>query len=137
MQVMGDTATLSGNYRIEVSGWGLDDAFFVEKTELLWTEGGEKKLLLHHALPDGAVIFVRLIAPESSYGSVPVAYHVKSVQPMNTAGLCEMRLLRLQPQSKARSRSEVASPSAQFSSKPCEPKESSIHLELEEVLHEA
>ncbi len=74
---MPDAATLSGNYRIEVSGWGLNDAFFVEKTDLHWTECGEKKLLLRHALPDGAVIFVRLIAPETSFGSVPVAYQVE------------------------------------------------------------
>ena len=54
---MVDTANLSGNYRIEVSGWGLNDAFFVEKTELQWTEGADKKLLLRHAVSEGAVIF--------------------------------------------------------------------------------
>jgi hypothetical protein len=135
---MGDSANLSGNYRIEVSGWGLNDAFFVEKTDLLWTEDGEKKLLLRHALPESAVIFVRLIAPETSFGSVPVAYQVGSVQPMNSVGLCEMRLLRLHPRSKGRTRSEIASPSANSSSNVYEPKESSTtHSELEEVLHEA
>jgi len=134
---MSDTATLSGNYRIEVSGWGLNDAFFVEKTDLHWTEGGERKLMLHHALPEGAIIFARLIAPETSHGSVPVAYQVESVQPMNSSGLCEMRLLRLQPRSKAHIWDQIASPSAKYSSKGAEPKESSIQTELEEVLHEA
>ncbi len=134
---MADAATLSGNYRIEVSGWGLNDVFFVEKTELVWTEGGEKKLLLRHALPDGAVIFVRLIAPETSLGSVPVAYQAECVQPMNSTGFCEVRLLRLHPRSKAHTRSGIASQSAKHSSKACGPKESSMHSELEEVLHEA
>ena len=134
---MGDPATLSGNYQIEVSGWGLNDAFFVEKTDLLWAEGGEKKLLLHRALADGTIIFVRLLAPETPFGSVPVAYQVQGVHPMNSSGLCEMRLLQLHPRSRAHTRSEVASQSADCSSKACEPKERSIQSELEEVLREA
>src|SRR5260370_31892269 len=105
---MADADILSGNYRIEVSGWDLNDAFFVEKTELHWTEGGEKKLLLHHALLDGAVIFVRLIAPETSFDSIPLAYQVACVQPMNSNGFCEMRLLRLLPRSKQHIRSGIA-----------------------------
>jgi hypothetical protein len=134
---MVDTANLSGNYRIEVSGWGLNDAFFVEKTELQWTEGADKKLLLRHAVPEGAVIFVRLMAPENSFGSVPVAYQVESVQPTNPFGLCEMSLLRLHPRSRAHSGRQIASSSGECSSKTHEPKESSPQPELEEVLYEA
>src|ERR1700686_2643460 len=113
---MVDTANLSGNYRIEVSGWGLNDSFFVEKTELQWNEGADKKLLLRHAVPEGAVIFIRLMAPENSFGSVPVAYQVESVQPMNSIGLCEMRLLRLHPRSRTDFGKEIASPSLDCSS---------------------
>ena len=131
---MGDAATLAGNYRIEVSGWGLNDAFFVEKTDLHWTERGERKLMLHHALPEGAVIFARLIAPETSYGSVPVAYQVEGVQPMNSNGLCEMRL---HPRSKAHTWDRIASLSAEYSSNRHEKRRSSIEPEVEEVLHEA
>ena len=134
---MDGTATPQGNYRIEVSGWGLNDVFFVEKTDLLWSEGGEKRLLLHHALYEGAVIFVRLMAPETSGGLVPVAYQVENVKPMNSTGLCEMRLLQVHPRSKAHTRTHFASLSAEYSSKTEEPMESSIELELEEVLHEA
>ncbi len=134
---MGDAATSQGNYRVEVSGWGLHDVFFVEKTALLWSDGGEKRLLLRHALSDGAVIFVRLMAPETSYGSVPVAYRVEHVQPMNSIGLCEMRLVQVHPRSKAHKRSSFASLSAECSSKSNEPMECSTQLELEEVLHEA
>jgi hypothetical protein len=134
---MSDTAKSQGNYRIEVSGWGLKDVFFVEKADLLWCDDGEKRLLLHHALSEGAIIFVRLMTPETSYGSVPVAYQVENVKPMNSTGLCEMRLLQVHPRSKAHARSNFASLSAEYSSKPEEPMESSIELELEEVLHEA
>jgi hypothetical protein len=134
---MADTAKLSANYRMEVSGWGLNDAFFVEKTELQWTEGGEKKLLLRHAVPKGGVIFVRLMAQENSFGSVPVAYLVESVQPMNSFGFCEMTLSRLNPRSRADVRKGFASSSPQSSSKTYEPKESSSQPELEEVLYEA
>ena len=134
---MVNTVKLSANYRMEVSGWGLNDAFFVEKTELQWTEDGDKKLLLRHAVPEGGVIFVRLIAPENSFGSVPVAYRVQIVQPMNSFGLCEMTLSRLNPRSRADVRRGFASSSPRSSSKTYEPKESSSQPELEEVLYEA
>jgi hypothetical protein len=134
---MDDTTGFSGNYRIEISGWGLNNLFFVEKTALTWTEGEEKKLHLHHALPDGAIIFVRLIAPENSYSSVPVAYQVENVQPMNPEGLCEMRLLQLHPRSKARTRNKATSRSAESSSNSHRQKENSAQPENEEVLHEA
>ena len=134
---MDGTATPQGNYRIEVSGWGLNDVFFVEKTDLLRSEGGQKRLLLHHALSEGAVIFVRLMAPETSCGLVPVAYQEESVKPMNSTGLCEMRLVQVHPRSKAHTRSSFASRSAIYSSKYIEMMESGTELELEEVLHEA
>jgi hypothetical protein len=134
---MGDATDFSGNYRIEVSGWGLGHVFFVEKTDLLSAESGEKKLLLHRALPDGAVIFIRLIAPGSPYGSVPAAYQVENVQPMNSTGLCEMRILLLHPRSKRQTTNRVASQSPQDSSKLDEPKENLNQPEAEEVLHEA
>jgi hypothetical protein len=134
---MGNAAASQGKYRIEVSGWGLNDVFFVEKTDLLWSEGGEKRLLLHHALSEGAVIFVRLMAPETSCGLVPVTYQVENVKPMNSTGLCEMRLVQVHPRSKAHTRSSFASRSAKYSSKYIEMMESGTELELEEVLHEA
>jgi len=129
-----DTTSSSDNYRIEVSGWDLNDAFFVEKTDLHWTTGGDKKLLLHHAVPEGAVVFVRLLAPENSLGTVPVAYQVESIQPMNSNGLCEMRLFQLHPRTRTGRGVEIASSSLQYSSNDREPKKSTFEPELEEVL---
>ena len=106
---MGETTGFSGGYRVEVSGWGLNDVFFVEKTDLVWTRGEEKKLLLRHVLQNGAIIFVRLANPGVSRNSVPVAYRVENVQPINDAGQCEMSLLQLHPRSKESSTSQTAS----------------------------
>ena len=134
---MGEITGLSGSYRVEVSGWDLNDAFFVEKTDLVWTRGGGKKLLLRHALPDGTVIFVRLAAPGVSCNSVPVVYRVENVQPMNCAGQCEMRLLQLHPRSKESCTDDIASEMVEHSASNCETKESSKQREHEEILDEA
>ena len=133
---MDETTCLSGSYRVEVSGWGLNDAFFVEKTDLVWTRGGEKKLLLRHSLASGAIIFVRLAAPGVSCNSVPVAYRVENVEPMNCAGQCEMRLLQLHPRSKESCMGNTASEIQRHGVSNCEPKESSKQPEREEILHE-
>ena len=68
---MGNSFNSSGDYRIEISGWGLDNSFFAERTDLLWTASGEKQVQLHRALPEGAIVFIRLLAsePSSGYGS--------------------------------------------------------------------
>src|SRR5664280_1765844 len=122
---MGEMSDPLGSYRVEVSGWGFDDSFFVEKTDLVWTRGGEKKLLLRQALPSGAIVFVRLTASVVSCDSVPVAYRVESVQPMNCAGQCELRLLQLHPRSKESCLDGIASELVEHSVSKCETNESS------------
>jgi hypothetical protein len=82
------------NFRIEISGWGLDNDFFAERTDLLWTADGEKRVQLHRALPEGAIVFIRLLASEPSRGSVPVAYQVQDVVAMDCNGKCQIRLRR-------------------------------------------
>ena len=123
-----------GNYRIEVSGWGLDNAFFVEKTELLWSEGGGKQVRLHRALPPGTIIFLRLLANESASGSLPVAYGIESAKPMDSNGECEMLLLQLRPRIKAPIKGDAASYVAEGSESTHEPVESSKQPEPEVIL---
>ena len=118
---MGNTLNYPGNYRIEVSGWGLDNIFFVEKTDLLWSQSGGKQVRLHHALPDGTIIFVRLVAPQSMNGSIPVAYQVEGIKPMDSNGQCEMRLLQLCPRKKAPIEGGTASYSVEDLLNTCEP----------------
>ena len=131
---MADKFNSPGNYRIEVSGWGLDGGFFVEKTELHWSPSGVKQVLLHRALPKGAMIFLRLLSSESMEGSVPVAHEVNGVQPMDCDGRCEMQIQQVHPRSKAPYTGGSASyiPEDSFSAR--EPRESSIQLEPEEIL---
>ena len=117
-----------GGYRIEVSGWGLDNSFFVESTDLLWTPNGDKKLKLHRAVAEGAVVFVRLLNPESSKNSVPVPYRVDRIEPMDRSGCCQMKLQRVNPRSKESLSEESASKELK------EARETSGHLQDAELL---
>src|ERR1700674_319809 len=130
--LMRDKANGSGNYRIEVSGWGLDECFFMEKADLLWTEGNDKTLLLRHALPDRAMIFVRLLADGAPGDSVPVPYQVENLQPMNRIGLCEMRLLPLHPRAKSPEVDETAPRTAEVPNQGDDAGQGSPIAELEE-----
>jgi hypothetical protein len=131
---MADTFNFLGAYQIDVSGWGLDNRFFVEKTDLHWSQTGDQHLLLRRSLPKGAMIFVRLLTSESMKSSLPVAYQVEGVQPMDCNGKCEMQLLRVNPRSKAPHSEGVASYVQEDSLSACEPRESSTQMEPEEVL---
>lgn len=94
---MGRDEQNAKDYRIEVSGWDSDDTFFVEKTELIWTESGMKKMNLRHPLPDGSVVFIRLLAPSSPGSSYPVPYQIQNLGTMNRAGMPEVGLIQLRP----------------------------------------
>jgi hypothetical protein len=107
---MSDMINIPGSYRVEVSGWDLDSNFFVEKTNLVWSQNGEKKVRLRHALTEGAIIFVRLLIEVSTVNSVPVAYQVKDMQGMDCDGQCEILLTQLHP----RVRESIAGKSASY-----------------------
>jgi hypothetical protein len=66
-------------YRVEVSGWDKNQAFFVEKSQLDWSENSGKQVALSHAVPDGAVVFLRLMQPLCADRSHPVAYETEFV----------------------------------------------------------
>ena len=73
-------ANLSTNvYRVEVSGWDDNKAFFVENSELEWTDQDGKQVTLHRGLSDRAVIFLRLLQPISPDRSRPVPYQAEMV----------------------------------------------------------
>jgi hypothetical protein len=66
-------------YRVEVSGWDKNQNFFVEKSELEWNEESGKQVALNSTIPDGAVIFLRLLEPISTDKSLPVPYEAEFV----------------------------------------------------------
>jgi hypothetical protein len=78
-------------YRVEVSGWDDNKAFFVENSELEWTENSGKQVTLNRGLTHGAVIFLRLLQPISNDRSHPVAYEAELVT-QNEEGLRQFRL---------------------------------------------
>src|ERR1700730_662550 len=82
---------ITSSYRVEVSGWDKDHTFFVEKSELEWNEESGKQVALNHAVPDGTVIFLRLLQPISASKSRPVAYEAELVF-MTPAGQHQFRL---------------------------------------------
>jgi hypothetical protein len=131
---MGNSFDYPGDYRIEISGWGLDNSFFVEKTDLLWTTDGEKQVQLHRALPEGAIVFIRLLASEPSSGSVPVACQIQSVVPMDRNGRCQMRLAQLHPRSKESLVRKNASNDSEDSRRVCNVHELEVELQHEEIL---
>jgi hypothetical protein len=131
---MGNSFNSSGDYRIEISGWGLDNSFFAERTDLLWTAEGEKQVQLHRALPEGAIVFVRLLASEPSSGSVPVAYQVQSVVPMDRNGRCQIRLAQLHPRSKESLAWKNASNGSEDRRRVCDVQEFELELQHEEIL---
>ena len=122
------------DFRIEISGWGLDNSFFVERTDLLWTSDGEKHVQLHRALPEGAIVFIRLLATEPSSRSVPVAYRIEGVVPMDCNGRCQMRLAQLHPRSKESLAAKNASNLLEDSRKVCDVHELENELHHEEIL---
>ena len=131
---MGDSFHYPGDYRIEISGWGLDNGFFAERTNLLWTMDGEKQVQLHRALPEGAIVFIRLLASEPSRGSVPVAYRIEEVVPMDCNGVCHMRLAQLHPRWKESLEGESASNGTEEPRRVCDVQEFAAELQHEEIL---
>ena len=90
-------------YRVEVSGWDDNKAFFVENSELEWAADSRKQVTLNHGLGEGAVIFLRLLQPIGPIGndrSHPVAYQVELVG-QNDQG---QRQFRLRPVSSSRAK---------------------------------
>jgi hypothetical protein len=68
---------IAGLYRVEVSGWDKNQAFFVEKSELEWSEECGKCVALTSAVPDGAVVFLRLLQSLSADRPNPVPYEAE------------------------------------------------------------
>jgi hypothetical protein len=66
-------------YLVEVSGWDENRAFFVENSELEWTDESGKQVTLNRGLNEDAVIFLRLLQQMGNDRSHPVAYQANFV----------------------------------------------------------
>ena len=83
-------------YRVEVSGWDKSQTFFVEKSELEWNEESGKHVSLSSAVPDGSVVFLRLIQPLSADRSQSVPYETEFLS-ITPDGLHQFRLHPVSP----------------------------------------
>ena len=128
------TVNLDDRYRIEVSGWGFNSEFFVEQTDLFWDRSGDKKVLLHHCPAEGGVVFIRLLLQDSKNQTLPVAYQVSAVHPMDCNGQSEVRLSRVHPRNKVSQMAHPASYAGEDGQRLCEAEQSSMQLEHEEIL---
>jgi hypothetical protein len=134
--IAGNSSHASGEYRIEISGWGGDNGFFVERANLIWRAGGEKQVHLFRVLRAGAMIFVRSISSDPSNLSVPVAYKVKTILPMDSQGRYPMNLVQMHPRSKESGESFISgiASNTQEARRQCETNDSEMTLEQEEIL---
>jgi len=130
----GNSYNAPADSRIEISGWDMDNCFFVERTELLWAGHEEKHVQLARSLPEGAMVFIRLLSPESASGSVPVAYQVRAVTPLDSDGHCRMRLMQLHPRSRESLGRQHASNTSEGSRKVRDTREDMAALRHEEIL---
>jgi hypothetical protein len=83
-------------YPVEVSGWDRNEDFFVERTELHWSERSGKHILLLHPIVSGSLVFLRLIDPMSVDRVRPVPYRAELFE-ATKGGQCMVRLLPAEP----------------------------------------
>jgi hypothetical protein len=92
--------TLLSSYYVEVSGWDEDESFFVEKSQITGDDFTGKLISLRHNLPDGALIFLRLLNPNTSPSTIPIAFETCFVG-CDLHGFNQFSLLPCQPRQNA------------------------------------
>jgi hypothetical protein len=93
--------SLTRTYRVEVSGWDVSHIFFVEKSELSWSEADGKQIALTRALTPGTMIFVRLLQATSADRSVAVPYQAEQLA-STLEGIWQFRIHRAEPHAVAK-----------------------------------
>src|ERR1041384_2770078 len=87
---------LASTFSVEVSGWDNSHTFFVERSELCWTEESGKRLTLSRRLPPRAMIFERLLQPTDGERAFPVPYEAEALSPASDKPQ-QFRLTRVVP----------------------------------------
>lgn len=104
---LAETLTLAGTHRVEISGWDMDEQFFVEKTEIAWNESSEEmRLKLSRPLRKGTVIFVRHLQVAMMQRAYPLAYAVEPIL-AGEDGACEYRLVQVRSRTRTFSLSQA------------------------------
>jgi hypothetical protein len=95
MMILPSVLPTNSTYRVEVSGWDVTHSFFVEASELEWSEEIGKQVVLSHAVQDGAILFVRLLQATASEQSWPVPYEAQYLA-RTPEGYHQFRLKQIQ-----------------------------------------
>jgi hypothetical protein len=90
------------SYRVEVSGWDARQNFFLAKTDLHWREDNGKEIALPREVPDGAVLFVRLLHSTDLGRALPVPCHAEDLG-STAQGLYRFRLHPVLPKPREQS----------------------------------
>ena len=86
-------------YPVEVSGWDNAQNFFVERSDLLWSEESGKQVRLRQDLHQNALVFVRLLQPSSPEQAHFVAYEAEFVKE-SVDGARQFRLRTVVPRTR-------------------------------------
>ena len=94
--LVAETLLTTDCYRVEVSGWDEAQIFFVEKSDLAWDDFAGKHISLRHMLPDGGMVFVRMLQPDGIRQFPPAVYEVEFIG-CDPGGLRQFRLNPVHP----------------------------------------
>jgi hypothetical protein len=81
---------------VEVSGWDENEMFFVETCDLDWDDFAGKHISLQHMLPEGAMVFLRILQPVGASRTQPNVFAVEFLG-CNVDGHHEFRLNPVHP----------------------------------------
>jgi len=74
-----ESLTQSEIHLVEVSGWDENEIFFVETCDLDWDDFAGKHISLQHMLPEGAMVFLRILQPGGTGRTQPNVFVVEFV----------------------------------------------------------
>jgi len=84
-------------YRVEISGWDVNEQFFVERAALEWSVGEQKTVLIHRRARQGALLFIRLLDNSAPARTFPVAYRVREIREREGESAYELILSQVWP----------------------------------------
>lgn len=84
-------------YRVEISGWDVNEQFFVERAALQWGQGEQRTVLIRRRVRPGALIFVRLLQDMAPSRAFPVAYRTRQIREREGEESYELTLTQVWP----------------------------------------
>ncbi len=84
-------------YRVEISGWDVNEQFFVERAALQWGQGEQRTALIRRRVRPGALVFIRLLQDTAPSRSFPVAYRAGQVREREGQDSYELSLKQVWP----------------------------------------